>query len=73
MKMFNEWLSEKNAKELGSTDLGLDTAYDENLVKTQVNDWITKLVGLVYEVPTKEKKKLAEEIIKTIRSRMLKG
>jgi hypothetical protein len=66
-------MSERNAKELGSSDLGIDTVYDENLVKTQVNDWITKLVGLTYDVPPKEKKKMMEEIVKTIRSRMLKS
>ncbi len=72
MKTLHEWMSEKNVKEL-SRGQSLETDYDEGLVQAQVNDWITKLVGLCYEMPTKEKKKMTEEIVKAIRSRMLKS
>lgn len=71
MKVFTEWMNDRNATDLGSSDLGLEVGCDADLVSTQVNDWITKLVGLLHDVPTKNKKAMAEQIAKAIRTRII--
>jgi hypothetical protein len=73
MKTLNEWMTERESKNLPRNDFGCQTEYDNELVQTQVADWITKLVGLCSNVPPKKRKEFTEAIVKEVRSRMLKG
>lgn len=62
-KRFNEW-AEARAK---SSDLGMETSTDTDLLESQLEQWINKLAGLLHSVPQDKKTKLLEKVISNIK------
>lgn len=75
LKNLFEWKRDQNYiidKLNHSQPTELRTAFDEDLIQDQINDWITRLVGLCHEVPNEDRPELAEQITKVIYARLTK-
>lgn len=67
---FNEWITQKDNKqykELSSKNLGMETQQDLGLIESQLDQWIDKLNGLLYDLPSETKAKLVEKVINKLR------
>lgn len=65
---FNEWITQnKNFQEL-SSDLGMETQEDNALLENQLDQWVTRLMGLLQTVPSEKKQKLIEKVISNIKT-----
>jgi hypothetical protein len=70
---FNEWLTANKKEYAGlstSKDLGMETADDADLLENQVDQWITKLIGLLNNASAERKQKLAEKIVTELKKRI---
>lgn len=67
---FNEWMTQNNkdhVKALNtSADLGMQTTQEDDLLKSQMEQWVNKLAGLLHTVPSDKRNKLLEKVIHDI-------
>ncbi len=68
---FNEWLTQNNKDfdEL-SPDIGMETIEDVDLIESQVEQWITKLVGLLDNASEETRQRLVGKIVSEIQKRI---
>lgn len=67
---FNEWLTQKspdNFKELTSNGLGMEQKEDPSLIESQLEQWVDKLNGLLYNLPSETRVKLVEKVIEKLK------
>jgi hypothetical protein len=66
---FNEWLTQNKTEEIAAltnNNVDLTTSQDDALIVNQLEQWVTKLNGLLYNVDEAKKEKLLEKVIKDI-------
>lgn len=68
-KTFNEWVTDRvNAEELSSDDnLGMETEQDDALIESQLEQWVTRLAGLLQNIQTEKKQQLLGKVVSQIR------
>ena len=66
---FNEWLTQNKDEEvaaLTNNDVELTTDQDDALIFNQLEQWVTRLNGLLHNVSEEKREKLLEKVIKDI-------
>lgn len=65
---FNEWLTQNKPEfEELSQDLNMRTQDQEDLIESQLDQWVNKLVGLLHNLPEERKQKLIEKVVENLR------
>lgn len=66
---FNEWLTQNKDEEvaaLTNNNVELTVSQDDALIVNQLEQWVTKLNGLLHNVDEDKRGKLLEKVIKDI-------
>ena len=66
---FNEWITQNRDEEfsgLKNNNIELATQEDNDLLESQLDQWVTRLMGLLQTVPQNRKAKLLEKVINDI-------
>lgn len=66
---FNEWLTQNKDEEvaaLTNNNVELTINQDDSLIINQLEQWVTKLNGLLHNVTEEKRGKLLEKVIKDI-------
>lgn len=66
---FNEWLTQNKDEEvaaLTNNNVELTVSQDDALIVNQLEQWVTKLNGLLHNVDEEKRGKLLEKVIKDI-------
>ena len=70
---FNEWITQNKDEEfsgLKNGDIGVTTYEDKDLLENQLDQWVTRLMGLLQSVPENRKVKLLEKVISDIQENL---
>ncbi len=69
---FNEWITQNKSEDFSglnnSNNLGMETAEDRDLVENQLDQWVTRLMGLLQGVSQNRKHKLIEKVISELQA-----
>lgn len=69
---FNEWITQNKDEDFSglttNKDLGMQTREDKDLLESQMDQWVDKLMGLLHTVPAHRKQKLLEKVITSLRA-----
>lgn len=67
---FNEWMTQNKDAEFAelSSDLGMSTEEDTAMLENQLDQWVTRLMGLLQTAPSEKKQKLIEKVITNIKT-----
>lgn len=67
---FNEWMTQNKDEEFAelSSDLGMSTDEDSAMLENQLDQWVTRLMGLLQTAPSEKKQKLIEKVITNIKT-----
>lgn len=68
---FNEWITQNKGEDfsgLTNNPMELQTAEDRDLVENQLDQWVTRLMGLLQGVPQNRKHKLIERVISELQA-----
>jgi len=67
---FNEWMTQNKDSEFTelSSDLGMSTDEDTAMLENQLDQWVTRLMGLLQSAPSEKKQKLIEKVITNIKT-----
>jgi hypothetical protein len=69
---FNEWITQNKEEEFSglktTRNLGLETQEDKDLIESQLDQWATRLMGLLQTIPQDRKQKLLEKVIGNIKA-----
>ena len=67
---FNEWMTQNKDSEFSelSSDLGMETDEDTAMLENQLDQWVTRLMGLLQGAPSEKKQKLIEKVITNIKN-----
>lgn len=64
---FNEWLTQRGGEEFAtSNNLGMETVEDMSLIENQLEQWVTRLAGLLQNLPEETKRKLLGKVVESI-------
>jgi len=70
---FNEWITqnkEEFADLITNKDLGMETMQEDDLIESQLDQWVHKLMGLLHTVPSNKKHKFLEKVISELQASM---
>ena len=67
---FYEWMTQNKDSEFTelSSDLGMSTDEDTAMLENQLDQWVTRLMGLLQSAPSEKKQKLIEKVITNIKT-----
>ncbi len=70
---FNEWITQNRDQEFSglknSDHADMEQQEDQDLLENQLDQWVTRLMGLLQSVPQNRKTKLLEKVINNIHAR----
>jgi len=69
---FNEWITQNKDEEFSglknSDHAGMEQQEDQDLLENQLDQWVTRLMGLLQSVPQNRKAKLLEKVINNLQA-----
>ena len=69
---FNEWITQNKSNEFSGLvtdkDLGMRTREDTDLLESQMEQWVNKLMGLLNSCPQHRKQELIEKVISSLQA-----
>lgn len=70
---FNEWITQNKDEEFSglknSDHAGMETQEDQDLLESQLDQWVTRLMGLLQGITQERKTKLLEKVISNLQAK----
>ncbi len=68
---FNEWITARTScEELGSSDLGMLTSEDDELVNSQLSQLVDRVAGVMHNVSESKRSQMIEKFFSEVKARI---